>query len=115
MHGAQGTWIKTAASNAQPGDGLSKCGLDFASFGTAKKGEPTEVDKTSAIRLVVTDKEDKGGVFTFYVATEGKPYILKVVYEGTDFSTTTTYSAFDEPMDVRAPAKNVLDTTLIDR
>ncbi|MDX3454417.1 hypothetical protein PV396_21130 [Streptomyces sp. ME02-8801-2C] len=116
MDGAQDTWIKTAASNAQPGDGLSDCSRDFTSFGTAKKGESTEVDGTSAIRLVVTDEEDKGGAFIFYVATEGKPYILKVVYEGTEYSTTTTYSAFDEPVNVQAPAEtNVLDSALIDR
>ncbi|ELP70220.1 hypothetical protein STRTUCAR8_04406 [Streptomyces turgidiscabies Car8] len=116
MDGAQDTWIKTAVSDAEPGDGLSDCSRDFTSFGTAKKGEPTEVDETPAIRLVVTDEEDKGGAFTFYVATEGKPYILKVVYEGTDYSTTTSYSAFDEPVDVQAPSETtVIDSALIDR
>lgn len=58
----------------------------------------------------MTDKEDKGGTYAFYVATEGKPYILKVVYKGTEYRTTTSYSAFDEPLGVRAPAETeVLD------
>lgn len=106
----QNTWIKTPVSEAQPGDGLSVCPRQFTSFGTATKGKPTEVDGTPALRLVVTDKEDKGGTYAFYVATEGKPYILKVVYKGTEYRTTTSYSAFDEPLGVRAPAETeVLD------
>ncbi|MER6181685.1 hypothetical protein [Streptomyces sp. NPDC001652] len=105
MAGAQNIWIKTPASSAQPGDGLSACPRDFSSFGTAKKGEPAKVDGTPAIALRVTDKSVKEGAYTFYVATEGEPYILKVVYKGTDYRTTTTYSGFDKPLDVQAPAK----------
>ncbi|MDQ0930430.1 LolA family protein [Streptomyces turgidiscabies] len=116
MHAAQNTWIKTAASNAKPGDGLSDCSRDFTSFGTAKKGEPTVVDETPAIRLVVTDEEDKDSSVAFYVAGVGKPYILKVVYKDADYNTTTTYSAFDKPLDVKAPAEtDVIDSALIDR
>lgn len=110
MGGAQDTWIKTPASEAERGDGLSDCPRDFTSFGTTKKGEPTEVDGTPALALIVTDKSVKTGKYTFYVATEGKPYILKVVYKGTDFHTTTTYSGFDKPVDVQPPAK-VLDAS----
>ncbi|MEU5315991.1 hypothetical protein AB0G67_04570 [Streptomyces sp. NPDC021056] len=112
MSGAQDTWLKTPASEAERGDGLSACPRDFTSFGTTKKGEPTEVDGTPALALIVTDKSVKTGKYTFYVATEGKPYILKVVYKGTDFHTTTTYSGFDKPMDVRPPA-NVLDVSAL--
>lgn len=109
MDGDQDRWIKTPASEAEPGDGLADCPRDFSSFGTAKRGRPTEVGGTPAISVIVTDKSVKTGKYTFYVATDGKPYLLKVVYKGSDFRTTTTYSAFDEPLDVRAPAK-VLDT-----
>jgi hypothetical protein len=112
MSGPQKIWSKTPASNAQPGDGLSACPRDFTSFGTAKKGDPAKVDGTPAIALLVTDKSVKEGAYTFYVATEGKPYILKVVYKGTDFHTTTTYSGFDKPMNVRPPAK-VLDVSTL--
>ncbi|ELS53609.1 putative lipoprotein (Precursor) [Streptomyces viridochromogenes Tue57] len=114
MNRPQNTWLKTPAS--EPGDGLSSCTRDFTSFGTVRKGEPTEIDGTEAVELVVTDKADKGGKYTFHVATEGKPYILKVVYKGADLSTTTTYSGFDGPLDVRAPAAaQVLDSTDVDR
>ncbi|WP_346779767.1 hypothetical protein [Streptomyces sp. S3(2020)] len=107
MAGPQNIWFKTPVSDAQPGDGLSACPRDFTSFGTAKKGEPTEVDGTPAIALLVTDKSVKEGAYTFYIATEGEPYILKVAYKGTDYRTTTTYSAFNKPLDVRPPAKSL--------
>ena len=42
--------------------------------------------------------------YTFHVATEGEPYLLKTVYEGGGNVTTTAFSAFGEPVDVRPPA-----------
>ncbi|WP_329120666.1 hypothetical protein [Streptomyces sp. NBC_01465] len=106
----QKRWIKTPSSNSEPGDGLAECTQPFASYGKATKGEPTKVNGTPAISLLVTDEAAKDGTFTFYIATEGKPYILKVAYKGPDFVTTTTYSAFDKPLNVRPPAKaDVLD------
>lgn len=75
----QDRWVKTPSSKSHPGDGLSQCTHEFASFGQVDKGEPTKVYGAPAIPLKVTDESDKGGSFTFYVATEGKPYILKVV------------------------------------
>ncbi|MEU0070397.1 hypothetical protein ABZ027_12760 [Streptomyces sp. NPDC006332] len=112
----QKRWIKVPADRAVPGDGLSECPREFASFGKATKGGSTEVDGRPAIALMVTDKADKGGTYTFHVATEGKPHILKVVYKRAGERTTTTYSAFDEPLGVRAPAKaDVLDATEGDR
>lgn len=107
MTGSQDRWVKSPVSDARPGDGLSACTREFTSFGTAKKGDATEVDGTPARELVVTDKADKGGTYTFSVATEGEPYILEVVYESgasDDFRTTTAYSAFDEPLSVQPPA-----------
>lgn len=110
--GKQDRWAKTPASKSQPGDGLSQCTHEFASFGQVDKGEPAKVNGAPAIPLKVTDEED--GSFTFYVATEGKPYILKVVYKDDEFDTTTSFSAFDEPLDVQPPDKaKVLDMSSI--
>ncbi|MEV6192851.1 hypothetical protein AB0M19_10645 [Streptomyces sp. NPDC051920] len=107
----QGRWIKVPASESTPGDGLSDCTYKFSSFGEVTKGQPTTVNRTPAIMLKVTDKEYKDTSFTFYVATEGKPYILKVVAEDDQFDSTTSFSAFDEPLNVQAPDKgDVLDT-----
>ncbi|MFF7652920.1 hypothetical protein ACFZCY_24380 [Streptomyces sp. NPDC007983] len=101
----QGRWRTAPAREAKPEDGIDGCGWEFATFGVAKKRKPTEVNGSPARRLVVTDKADEGGTYTFYIATEGKPYILKVVYEGAVYHSVTTFSAFDEPLDVRPPAK----------
>ncbi|MFI1507335.1 hypothetical protein [Streptomyces sp. NPDC020597] len=112
----QSRWIKTPSSEARPGDGLTQCTYSFTSFGVATKGEPTKVNGGRAIPLVVTDKADKGGSYTFYVAAKGTPYILKVVYKGTKYHSTTSFSAFDAPLDVRPPAKaDVLDMSGIGR
>lgn len=104
----QDRWIKKSSSESVPGDGLSDCTWPFATFGKAKKGEPAEVDGRPAIALVVTDAQDKGGTYTFHVATEGKPYLLKVDYKGTDFRTTTTFSDFEKPLKVEPPADDKL-------
>ncbi|PTH84538.1 hypothetical protein C9J60_32690 [Streptomyces sp. A244] len=39
----------------------------------------------------------------FYVAEEGEPYLLKTVYESAAQRTTTSFSGFDEPLNLRAP------------
>ncbi|MGA4972470.1 hypothetical protein ACPCC5_27335 [Streptomyces pseudogriseolus] len=104
----QDRWAKVPASKSQPGDGLAQCTREFASFGRVDKGEPTKVNGAPAIPLKVTDEKD--GSFTFYIAAEGKPYILKVVYKDDEFDTTTSFSAFDEPLDVQPPDRaKVLD------
>ncbi|MEU5432002.1 hypothetical protein AB0G73_01345 [Streptomyces sp. NPDC020719] len=106
----QSRWVKTPTSAATPGDGLGECTREFASFGKAQQSDPVEVDGTRTIPVQVTDQADKGGTYTFYVAAEGKPYILKVLYKGATLQSTTSFSAFDKPIDVRAPAAaDVLD------
>lgn len=98
----QDRWSKVPAGEAEEGNGLADCTWDFASFGVAKKREPTEVNGKPAIRLVVADT-DEGVTYNFYIAAKGKPYILKVVYESAEYHSITTFSAFDEPLDVRRP------------
>nr|WP_223184682.1 hypothetical protein [Streptomyces sp. CBMA152] len=100
----QSRWVKTLTSEATPGDGLVECTREFASFGKARQSDPVDVDGTRTIPLQVTDDADKGGTYTFYVAAEGKPYILKVLYKGAKLQSTTSFSAFDKPLDVRALA-----------
>ncbi|MFD9483030.1 hypothetical protein ACFWBX_03305 [Streptomyces sp. NPDC059991] len=102
--------MKSPTSDAQPGDGLVECTREFASFGEAQQGDPAEVDGSRATQTLVTDAADKGGTYTFFIAAEGKPYVLKVLYKGTAHQSTTSYSAFDKPVEVRAPAAaEVLD------
>ncbi|CAL9464478.1 hypothetical protein C1708_19030 [Streptomyces sp. DH-12] len=109
--GEQGRWVKTPVSESEPGDGLAQCTYEFASFGEVdERSGPTEVDGTPATSVEVADGED--GSFTFHIAAEGKPYILKVVHKDGERVTTTSFSAFDEPLDVRPPDQaKVLDMT----
>uniref|UniRef100_UPI0031DF68AC hypothetical protein n=1 Tax=Streptomyces hawaiiensis TaxID=67305 RepID=UPI0031DF68AC len=102
--GEQKLWVKTPVDPAsRGGDGLTSCTRPFDSFGTAKKGGSARVGDTKAIELIVTDKADKKGTYTFYVADEGEPYLLKTVYKSAAQHTTTSFSGFDEPLDLRAP------------
>ncbi|MEU6775179.1 hypothetical protein [Streptomyces sp. NPDC046759] len=96
-------WVKEPVDAAQPDDGLATCTWTFASFGKAKKGGATRIGGREAVALRVTDKADKEGTYTFYVATEGKPYLLRTVYRGRGNVTTTSFSAYDEPFDVEPP------------
>ncbi|MFC8589799.1 hypothetical protein [Streptomyces atroolivaceus] len=106
-----GAWAKVPVARSKPGDGLSRCTRPFESFGTATKGEATRIGGRDALRLNVTDPADEGGTYTFYVATEGEPHLLKVVQDkGAERLTTTSFSKFDEPLDIRPPASaEVLD------
>jgi hypothetical protein len=108
-----GKWAKVPVADSEPGDGLSQCTRPFESFGTVTKGESTRIDGRKALGLKVTDPSDKEGTYTFYVATEGEPYLLKAVYKGGEGGkqlTTTSFSDFDEPLDIRPPASaEVLD------
>ncbi|WP_315903545.1 hypothetical protein [Streptomyces violarus] len=109
--GEQKLWVKTPVDPAGSGDGLTSCERPFDSFGTAKKGGSARVGGTRAVELIVTDEADKEGTYTFYVADEGKPYLLKTVYKSGAQQTTTSFSAFDEPLGIRAPkAGEVLST-----
>ncbi|MGW0867507.1 hypothetical protein [Streptomyces sp. NPDC002611] len=101
--GEQKQWVKTPVDPTASGNGLTSCERPFESFGTARKGGSTRVGGTKAVELIVTDKADKKGTYTFYVAEEGKPYLLKTVYKNGAQHTTTSFGAFDEPLDIRAP------------
>ncbi|MEU2750543.1 hypothetical protein ABZ613_30530 [Streptomyces collinus] len=102
--GEQKLWARTPVDPDSPGgDGLTSCERPFDSFGTAKKGGSTRVGDTRAVEIIVTDKADKEGTYTFSVAQEGEPYLLKTVYKSAAQRTTTSFSGFDEPLNLRAP------------
>lgn len=102
----QRLWVRTPVDASRPGDGLASCTRPFDSFGTAKKGSATRVDGRAALALTVTDEQDKGGTYTFYVATDGEPHLLRTVYQGSEYRTTTSFTGFDAALDVRAPSSD---------
>ncbi|MER5966147.1 hypothetical protein [Streptomyces sp. NPDC002057] len=71
------------------------------------RGEDADVDGTPAVALT---KKKGAETTTFYVAKEGKPYLLRVVATGGKEPGTVTFSEFDKALTVAAPpADQVVD------
>ncbi|MGW6269274.1 MULTISPECIES: hypothetical protein [unclassified Streptomyces] len=107
-----GRWVKTSATGADAKDIAAFCDLDvlLADFkdvdSDADRGKTTTVDGTPALTLTETDGADR---YTLYVATKGKPYLLKVVNETAKTPETLTFGDFDEPVDATPPTGDVMD------
>ncbi|MEV0221223.1 hypothetical protein [Streptomyces sp. NPDC050704] len=107
-----GKWTKMAATGADAKELAGFCDLDsvvseFQEGSTAAtRGRTTTVDGTPAIVLREKDGKD---VYTLYVATEGKPYLLKVVSDSAKDPGTVTFSDFDKPVPTEAPRGKVID------
>lgn len=93
-------------------DIASFCDLDtvLADFqdvnSDATRGKTTTVDGTPAIVLHEKDGKDS---YTLYVATEGKPYLLKVVSKSAKDPGTVTFGDFNTPVPAEKPAGKVID------
>ncbi|WP_415952550.1 hypothetical protein [Streptomyces sp. KLOTTS4A1] len=105
-------WLKTSATGDGAEDLEAFCDLDqlLAEFtgGTSSvgKGERTTVDGQEAITL--TEKNGKD-TYSMYVATEGKPYILRVTDDGAEDGENLVFTDYDKPVDAKAPTGDVLD------
>jgi hypothetical protein len=105
-------WTKMSATGSDAKDIASFCDLDtvLADFqdvnSDATRGKTTTVDGTPAIVLHEKDGKD---TYTLYVATEGKPYLLKVVSKSADDPGTVTFGDFDTPVAAEKPAGKVID------
>ncbi|GHH45931.1 hypothetical protein FHS35_002388 [Streptomyces umbrinus] len=105
-------WTKMSATGSDAKDIASFCDLDtvLADFqdvnSDATRGKTTTVDGTPAIVLHEKDGKD---AYTLYVATEGKPYLLKVVSKSADDPGTVTFGDFDTPVPAEKPAGKVMD------
>ncbi|MEV6330656.1 hypothetical protein [Streptomyces sp. NPDC051909] len=110
----KGRWVKTDANDPDAKDMLDLCDLNklTADFeqdtAGAVEGAETTVDGRKALTLTL---DYQGGEKdTFYVAMEGKPYLLKIVTTGGDEPGTVSFSDFDKPVTAKAPAKkDVMD------
>ncbi|MFE3070804.1 hypothetical protein [Streptomyces sp. NPDC059247] len=109
----RGRWTKSPVSDPDTRDMVALCDLkalvsDFeeGAAGTVR-GEETTVGGQRALKLT----ESGGGeTNTAYVATEGTPYLLKVVTTGGTEPGTITFSRYDEPVVAKTPgAKDVVD------
>ncbi|MFF9039455.1 hypothetical protein ACF090_28760 [Streptomyces sp. NPDC014892] len=107
-----GKWTKTSAKSADSKDIASFCDLDtvLADFddvnSDATRGKTAEVDGTPAITLKEKDGKDS---YTLYVATEGKPYLLRVVSKSAKEPGDLVFTDFDKPVPAEAPKGKVID------
>ncbi|MEU0786955.1 hypothetical protein ABZ341_36005 [Streptomyces sp. NPDC006173] len=100
-------WVKMPAGDDQLSGLCDKQGLLAAldedkseRKGMTKDGS-TSVDGASAVKLT---KKSGGKTLTMYVASEGKPYILKVTTTGGSAPESTTFSDYGKPVQPEQPA-----------
>ncbi|MFJ3903349.1 hypothetical protein [Streptomyces sp. NPDC090025] len=105
----KGRWVKTDSSDADAKDLLRMCDLEtlLADFeqdtrGTVKGAETTVEGKKA---LMLTLDYQGGEKDTFYVATEGKPYLLRVVSTGGKEPGAISFSHYDQPVAAKTPPK----------
>ncbi|WP_053851118.1 hypothetical protein [Streptomyces sp. NRRL B-24085] len=107
-----GKWTKSKATGADAKEFEGFCDLGAALEGAtdtasdASRGKTATVDGTPAIVLHEKDGKDR---YTLYVATEGKPYLLRVDSTAGADQGSVTFSDFDEPVPTQKPAGEILD------
>ncbi|WP_028803907.1 hypothetical protein [Streptomyces sp. 142MFCol3.1] len=105
-------WTKMAATGSDAKDIAGFCDLDSVLAGAedvnsdATRGKTTTVDGTPAVILHEKDGKDR---YTLYVATEGKPYLLRVDSTSAKDPGTVTFSDYDKPVPAQKPAGRILD------
>ncbi|PCG82855.1 hypothetical protein CIB93_27610 [Streptomyces sp. WZ.A104] len=108
-----GRWMESKASDPDAEEATEFCDLkailkEFeATDNAARKVGPSEVTGKPALRL--TEKDGKE-TFTFDVAAEGEPYLLRVTSKGGEEPMTMNLSDFDVPVVAKKPAaKDMVD------
>ncbi|MFJ8627605.1 hypothetical protein ACIRD3_32890 [Kitasatospora sp. NPDC093550] len=116
----KGRYLTGFESDPSLGGLSSVCTLaDFTKKVTEDDGTAHKVEKGSAGNVngvktfTLKSTDDKGEVSTVHIATEGKPYPVRVEHAGTkDGSGQVDLTDFDKPLTIQAPpADNVIDFT----
>lgn len=109
----RGRWMKSPVNDPETKDSLELCDLKalLAEFeeglNLSVKGKETTVGGKKALMLTQALDTEKT---TLYVATEGEPYILKIVTAGGEEPGSITFTDYDKPVVAKAPpAKDILD------
>jgi hypothetical protein len=107
-----GKWTKMSATGEAAEDFDAFCDLNTllgdATGGTsdATRGETTTVDGTPAITLHEKDGKERN---TLYVATEGEPYVLKLVSTSPSDPGSLTFSDYGKPVPTDKPTGDIID------
>ncbi|NJP49944.1 hypothetical protein HCJ93_07635 [Streptomyces sp. SBST2-5] len=106
-----GKWTRMSATGADAEEIAAFCDLDEVlgdveeGGSTADRGRTTTVDGTPALTLTERDGKDR---YTIYVATEGKPYLLRIDSTA-DGDTPIHFSDYEKPVPVRKPEGEIVD------
>ncbi|MEV7567777.1 hypothetical protein [Streptomyces tanashiensis] len=111
---AGGRWVKSSMDDPDSEGMLELCdlkelldGFEPGASGIVRGAETTVGGQKA---LALTEPGDDGETNTVYVATEGTPYVLKIVTKGGEEPGTITFSQYGKPVVAKAPAaKDVLD------
>ncbi|WP_073949511.1 hypothetical protein [Streptomyces kebangsaanensis] len=106
-------WMKADADSDDAKEVTEFCDLDelLAGFedshSVARKGKATTLDGTPAFTLTEADGKDR---YTLYVATEGKPYLLRIEKTTAKKPETLSFTDYGKPVPVTPPAdKDIVD------
>ncbi|MFF8728241.1 hypothetical protein ACF073_17360 [Streptomyces sp. NPDC015171] len=109
-----GKWTQMSAKGQDAKDIASFCDLDSLlgdvrdgdAAGTTR-GKTTRIDGTPAITLHEKDGKER---YTAYVATEGKPYLLKIdSASGAKEPEHLTFGDYGRPVSAKKPAGKIID------
>ncbi|WP_432163073.1 hypothetical protein [Streptomyces tendae] len=116
-----GRWTKMSAGGADAKEMAGFCDLDklLEDAGdsnddtptTVTRGKATTVDGTPAFTLYETDGSERN---TVYVATEGKPYLLRFESGSKQEPGALSFTGYDEPVPAESPSGEVLDLDGLD-
>ncbi|MFI9822972.1 hypothetical protein ACIHFC_21215 [Streptomyces sp. NPDC052013] len=107
-----GKWTRMSATGADAEEIASFCDLDQVlgdaedGGSDATRGRTANVDGTPAIVLTERDGKDS---HTFYVATEGEPYLLRIDSRSATDPGSITFTDYEKPVPADRPAGDVLD------
>lgn len=107
-----GKWTKMSAKGKDAKDIAGFCDLNSVLGGAedvnsdATRGRTTTLDGTPAIVLHEKDGKDR---YTLYVATKGKPYLLRVDSSSAKDPGTLTFGEYNQPVPAKKPAGKILD------
>ncbi|MFF4442605.1 hypothetical protein [Streptomyces sp. NPDC001621] len=105
-------WLKSPASAAKGADNLVDCAWPFSSLaeGKATLGDATKLDGKPVVSVNLAEEVAEGRLYTFYIAAEGKPYLLRIDYRDPHHRTVRKFSGFNDRLVVRPPAAaDILD------
>lgn len=116
-----GRYMKGEASDARLRTVVQVCDLDTfhellsdnadAPGGTLTKGTGTTVDGVRAVPVTRTGDDQE---LTLYVATEGKPYPVRITVEGNGADAAVDFSGFDKPVPAATPrAEDTVDVSAL--